>query len=482
MMSLLRITIVVFKKYAQVFAVFLAFALMVIFSYSFTSKKERVNLQDKVKDAISQTEANIKAELKEPETLLAGVSETLRAMLFDNRDADTVQGFIDHIDNYVQSESDKRMLGVIGFYAVFDVFDGKFMTGIKTWEKPENFNPLNLPWYTEAVKADGDIAITQPEVDTSTGKVSLSFSRRIFDDERHPLGVIALGIYLDKIKQEAINTRFTKDGYGFLLDDETEVIVHPEPWMLGLLLNEVKSNIAAYSDELRRNGSVSEAVTADYRGIQSIVFMQRLYNGWYMGVVTPRANYYQSTKHLAVILSAFGVVFAVLLGWMLLTISAGKAASDERIQLMSDSNPIGMSFWDGNLHIIDCNNTTLEMFGLSSKNEYFQMFDELSPGRQPDGSISNIKCYELLREAMETGFLRFEWVHQKPDGEPIPCEMTLIRTKYKKDFTIMAYVRDLREQKRIMKMMEWRTHLLDMVNSAATILLSSNNADSLNPQ
>jgi len=478
MMSLLRITKAVFKKYAQVFAVFLAFALMVIFSYSYTSKIERVNLQDKVKDAISKTEANIKAELKEPETLLAGVSETLRAMLFDNRNANTVQGFIDHIDSYVQAESGKRMLGVIGFYGVFDIFDGKFMNGSKSWEKPENFNPKSMPWYTAAVKADGEIAVTQPDVNKSTGKVSLSFSRRIFDDEGHPLGVIALDIYLDKIKQEAINTRFTKDGYGFLLDEETEVIVHPETWMLGLYLNEVKSHIAAYSDELQRNGSVSEAVTADYRGIQSIVFMQRLYNGWYMGVVTPKANYYQSTKHLAIILSVLGIIFAVLLGWMLLTISAGKAASDERIQLMSDSNPIAMSFWDGNLHVIDCNKTTLEMFGLSSKKDFFEMFDILSPERQPDGSDSKIKGYELLREAMETGFLRFEWVHKKPDGELIPCEITFIRTKYKKDFTIMAYVRDLREQKRIMKMMEWRTHLLDMVNSAATILLSSNNAGS----
>jgi signal transduction histidine kinase/CheY-like chemotaxis protein/HPt (histidine-containing phosphotransfer) domain-containing protein len=439
---------------------------------------ERVNLQNKARDTISDTEANIKAELKEPETLLAGVSETLLGMINAGFNVDKVQEYIQHINGYVQVESDKRMFGVIGFFAVFDIFDGKFITGIKAWQPPENFDPKSQLWYTAAVNANGDVAVTQPEVDTSSGKVSLSFSRRIFDEEGHPLGVIALNIYLDKIKQYAINTRITKDGYGFLLDEETRVIVHPEPWMLGLFLSEVKSDIAAYSDELQRTGSVSEAVTADYRGIQSIVFIQRFDNGWYMGVVTPKANYYQSTKHLAIILSVLGVIFAVLLGWMLLTISSGKAASDERIQLMSDNNPIGMSFWDGNLHIIDCNKTILEMFGLSSKKEYFEMFDLLSPERQPDGSISKIKGFEFLRETLETGFTRFEWLHQKPDGEPIPCEMTLIRTKYKKDFTIMAYVRDLREQKRIMRMMEWRTHLLDMVNSAATILLSSNNADS----
>jgi len=478
MLSILRITGAVIKRYAQVFSVLLAFALMVIFSYSFISKTERVNLQNKARDAIFYTEANIKAELKEPETLLAGVSETIRGMLLDNNKADTVQGYIYHIDDYVQAESDKRMFGIIGFYAVLDVFGGKFMTGSRTWRPPKDFDPVSLPWYTAAVNTDGDIAVTQPDIDMSSGKVSLSFARRIFDDDGRLFGIIDMDIYLDKIKQYALDTRLTKDGYGFLLSENTEIIAHPEHKMLGLLLKDVKSSIAAYSDELQRNGYVSEVVTADYRGIQSIVFIQRLYNGWYMGIVTPKDNYYQSTKNLALILSALGAIFAAFLGGMLLRISAEKAASDERMQLMSDSNPIAMSFWDKNINIVDCNQTALEMFGLSSKKEYFEKFYSFSPEYQPNGLVSKDKSRELIKEALATGFQRFEWAHQKPDGEPISCEITLVRLKYKNDFIVVAYVRDLREQKRILKAIEWRTQLLDMVNSAAAILLSNSNVGS----
>ena len=81
MLSLLRITGAVIKRYAQAFAILLAFALMVVFSYNFTSKTERKDLQNKARDAIFYTEANIKAEMKEPETLFAGISETIRGML-----------------------------------------------------------------------------------------------------------------------------------------------------------------------------------------------------------------------------------------------------------------------------------------------------------------------------------------------------------------------------------------------------------------
>jgi len=478
MLSILRITKTVIKRYAQVFAVLLAFALMVIFSYSFLSRTERVNLQNKARDAIFYTEANIKAELKEPETLLAGVSETIRGMILAKNSADNVQEYIYHINSFVRAESDKRMYGVIGFHAVFDVFNGKFMTGSESSDSAGNYDLANLSWYTAAVNADGDIAVTQPYIDEHSHMISLTFVRRIFDDSGRPLGIIALDIYLDKIKQYVIDTRFTKDGYGFLLGENTEIIAHPESNMMGLLLKDVKSGIAAYSDELRREGSVSEAVTADYRGVQSIVFLQKLYNGWYMGVVTPKNNYYHSTKNLAIILSALGAIFAVFLGGMLLKISADKAASDERMQLMSDSNPIAMSFLDKNFNIIDCNNTTLDMFGLSSKKEYFEMFYTLSPEHQPDGSVSRIKSNKMLIEALEKGFLRFEWLHQKPDGEPISCEISLVRVKYKNDYILIAYVRDLREQKKIIKMIEQRTHLLDTVNSAAAILLSNNNVDS----
>jgi PAS domain S-box-containing protein len=478
MLSIFRVTKAVIKRYSQAFAILLSFALMVFFSYFFISRIERKNLQNKAIDVISYTEANIKAELKEPETLLAGVSETLRGMILANNGVDAVRDYIYYINNYVQAESDKRMLGVIGFYAFFDIFDGKFMTGSGIWEPPEGYDPESRPWYTVAVNANGDIAITQPYIDIYSGETSLTFARRIFDDDGHPIGIIALDIYLEKIRQFVINTRFTKDGYGFLLGENTEIIAHPEPAMLGVLLEDVKSGIAVYSSDLQKEGSIFEAVTYDYRKVKSIVFMQRLYNDWYMGIVTPRDNYYQSTVYLALMLSVLGAIFAVFLGGMLLRISAEKVNLDERMHLMFDSTPIAMSFWDKNYNVIDCNKNALDLFGLSSKKEYLEKFYALSPERQPDGLYSREKSYMALEEALQKGFSRLEWMHQKLDGEQIACEVTLIRVKYKNDFIIISYARDLREQKRIIKMMERRTHLLDMVNSAATFLLSSNNAGS----
>jgi signal transduction histidine kinase/CheY-like chemotaxis protein len=119
--------------------------------------------------------------------------------------------------------------------------------------------------------------------------------------------------------------------------------------------------------------------------------------------------------------------------------------ADERMQVMFDTTPLCANFWDKNYNNIDCNQEAVKLFELSSKKEYNDRFFDLSPEYQPDGSLSRDKAIELIKKTFEEGYCRFEWMHQKLNGEPIPCEVTLVRVKYKNEFALAAYLRDLRE-------------------------------------
>ena len=477
MFSLVRITRNMLGKYAQILLVLTAFALMVVSSYSFVSERERGHLKKNAEDAILYTEANIKSDMLEPETLLGSVCETIRAIIFHDRSTELISEYFSYLNEYVLSDRD-RMIGIVGFYGIFDVYGGQFFTRSGSWIMPDTFDPTTRPWYTAAVEANGKVAVTQPYMDLNRMESSITFSRQIFGLNGSPLAIICLDINLEKIRQHAVDTRFAEDGYGFLLSENMEIIAHPEPSMLGMTLYEVKSGIAAFKDELLQNGNVSEAVATNYRGAKSIVFIQRLQNGWYMGIVTPRYNYFHSTRTLAVILSALGTLFAFLLIWLLVSISMQKASSEERMQIMFNTNPFCTTYWDKNLNVIDCNQNALELFGLSGKHEFIQSFFDLSPECQPDGKLSKEKGLGYVQKALAEGYCRFEWMHQKSNGEPIPCEVTLIRVKYENDFIIVGYTRDLREQKKMLKEIQQRARLLDTVNSAAAVLLSSNNVES----
>jgi len=326
----------ILSRYMQILFVAIAFGMMVFASYIFVSEIERKHLQRDVKNAILYTEANIIADLKEPETILAGFAETIRGMIIRGDNDKAVYEYIRYINHYMQDNEKNRLIGVMGFYGFFDVFGNKHFTERANWIPPEDYDLQSCPWYKAAVKANGDIGITEPYKNIRTGDISvITFSRRIFDDNNKALGIICLDINLDRIRQHAVNTQFAEKGYGFLLSESLELIAHPEPSMIGLPLNVVKSNISSFEEELIQNGYVYEVITTDYRKIESIVFLERLQNGWYMGVVTPRDKYYETTINMALVLTVMGVILATALILILLVIFNEINKENEKSQTMA---------------------------------------------------------------------------------------------------------------------------------------------------
>ena len=121
--------------------------------------------------------------------------------------------------------------------------------------------------------------------------------------------------------------------------------------------------------------------------------------------------------------------------------------ADERTQIMLDATPLCANFWDKNINNIDCNQEAVKLFGLTNKQEYLDRFNDLSPEYQPNGRLSSEVALEKITTAFKEGYCRFEWMHQKLNGEPIPSEITLVRVKHRKDFIVVGYTRDLRELK-----------------------------------
>ena len=124
-----------------------------------------------------------------------------------------------------------------------------------------------------------------------------------------------------------------------------------------------------------------------------------------------------------------------------------RRETEERAQIMIDAAPFCVFFWDKEFNLIECNSEALKLFGMSSKEEFFEKFVQLSPEYQPDGSLSSEKGPELVGIALKDGYSRFEWMHQKINGEQIPVEVTCVRVMHKEEWTVIEYIRDLREQK-----------------------------------
>jgi len=122
-----------------------------------------------------------------------------------------------------------------------------------------------------------------------------------------------------------------------------------------------------------------------------------------------------------------------------------------RALLLLDSTPLSVSLWDENIHVFYCNEETVSFFKTKDRQEYLDNFDALSPKYQPDGSLSAESAKNAIRRAFKEGTVVLDWLHQAIDGEQIPAGVTLVRIKFGKGYAVAGYVRDMREQNRMIE-------------------------------
>jgi len=148
--------------------------------------------------------------------------------------------------------------------------------------------------------------------------------------------------------------------------------------------------------------------------------------------------------------------------------------ANERIKVLLDSTPLCCQLWDKHLNVIDCNEAAVRLYGFKDKQEYVERFlHDCSPVYQPDGQRSDKKAVMLVSKVFDEGYWSGEWMHQMPDGTPLPAEVTLVRVDYKGDYLVAGYTRDLREHVKMLSEIEQRDNLLHAVNRAAGSLLTA---------
>lgn len=98
--------------------------------------------------------------------------------------------------------------------------------------------------------------------------------------------------------------------------------------------------------------------------------------------------------------------------------------------------------------ITDCNEAAVRLLKASSKEQVLSRHPaRLSPEYQPDGALSAEKASRMDAFARQNGFHRFEWYHQKMDGEVFPVEVTLNAVELEGRPGLIAVWHDLTELK-----------------------------------
>ena len=131
----------------------------------------------------------------------------------------------------------------------------------------------------------------------------------------------------------------------------------------------------------------------------------------------------------------------------------------------------------------DCNEQTLRLFGVPSREELFKLTpSDISPELAPDGRPSALVEQEHIRDAMQEGGTQFEWVHKRLDtGEEFPAEVVLSPIEVQGETLLFASVRDITGRKKAEEAMQRQTDQLRSLLDSLTvgILITQDNGNLL---
>jgi diguanylate cyclase (GGDEF)-like protein/PAS domain S-box-containing protein len=138
------------------------------------------------------------------------------------------------------------------------------------------------------------------------------------------------------------------------------------------------------------------------------------------------------------------------------------ADKNETNRVIFNTVPVGLTIFDSKFKCLDCNKAVLQMYGIS-KRQYLNSFFYLSPEYQPDGSRSIDKQFEMMKRTINGEKIKAEWMHRSPEGELIPCEITMTRMRIKGKYFGLGYAYDLRHIKKLEQNIQWLESEVDKI-------------------
>ena len=474
--------------YKQIVIVFATFALMTSVGYFFGVGMDYRRVERESEFMSHYVESELSAEFRELEALLGTVSLTVRNMIFAQMEFDIIKEYTVRVT--ADARNSDRYIGLNNIFILFksSVFESDLYKGYSGisglgWDIPPDFPIDSRRWYIlanellEDESRKGDIVATEPYWDEAPPhNMVFAYAKNIFGLDGEHIGIVCLNVELDAIHELAYEDRGNLVNNWMLFDSNLNMVAHYDSELVGVPLHEITGSLPYIAGEIKAGREVLGYRGENHLGETRIMSVKRLDNGWYLGVTTLIDGHLQIAKEILIFLIFIGLVFATGLSVILTGISMRQKKADKLLfeaneysQLMTEMSPVGITIIDKNFNLFDCNDKALEMFGVDKKNkmDFLTEFFKFMPKFQQDGKSSVESAKDYLKKTFDEGSVVFEFEHQIPNGEIIPCEITAARAILKNSPVVVSYMQDLRRLKEYLAEIEISNERLRRTRDAA---------------
>ena len=294
----------------QFFMVFAAFSIMIAISSYFGSNIVSKNIASYGENIVSVSAEAINTYLNDYVLSIENMSFFIEKLHRNNAGIEKIRQEVASWSELIHS----KYRGVDLSISFYGFFYDTFIDGLD-WIPPADYVPQSRPWYIDAYSHNGDISFTYPYLNAETDDYTISISKLVFNENNEPFGVISTDALLSVIADFVESMDFLGDGFGLLLDDRHCLVVHPFKEIVGKSLMEIgyeRSSFVELSERLTAGEELSAFPFLSYAGVDSVMFVKRLFNGWHLAILIPRDVYDSDIVLMRSIMIIAGLILALL--------------------------------------------------------------------------------------------------------------------------------------------------------------------------
>ncbi|MGM0641653.1 MAG: cache domain-containing protein, partial [Thermotogota bacterium] len=244
---------------------------------------------------------------------------------FSDNYIETLESMINYIseDANVQgaytNEYDEREWMLINFQNIYESYpqvrsvyvglNDKTMLIKPDQDLPSGYDPTARPWYSGATRNRGDVFITEPYSDASTGDTIITMSKAIVSNGQ-VVGVLGLDLSMQALVELVSQETSYKTAYSFMVNEEGTTVIHPDSENIGL-------DVSSQEFITQREGQ-SGRIEYEYQDVKKNAYFSQMNSAdWYVYSVVDQKEVLEEPTNIVITLIVFAsivIIAALIIG------------------------------------------------------------------------------------------------------------------------------------------------------------------------